>query len=55
MLAPPAVLHYVAVHEVCHLVEHNHQPAFWALVERLMPDYREHRLWLRRNGNSLRF
>ncbi len=55
VLAPPAVLRYVAVHEVCHLVEPNHQRPFWALVEQLMPDYREHRLWLRRNGTTLRF
>jgi predicted metal-dependent hydrolase len=55
VLAPPAVLRYVAVHEVCHLVEPNHQPPFWALVDQLMPDYREHRLWLRRHGSSLRF
>jgi hypothetical protein len=55
VLAPPAVLHYVAVHEVCHIVEPNHQPGFWALVGQLMPDYREHRLWLRRHGTSLRF
>jgi predicted metal-dependent hydrolase len=55
VLAPPAVLRYVAVHEVCHMVEPNHQPPFWALVEQLMPDYREHRLWLRRHGKSLQF
>jgi hypothetical protein len=55
VLAPPAVLHYVAVHEVCHLVEQNHQPPFWALVEQLMPDYADHRRWLRRHGSSLRF
>jgi predicted metal-dependent hydrolase len=55
VLAPPAVLRYVAVHEVCHLVELNHQRPFWALVEALMPDYRDHRLWLRRHGPTLRF
>ncbi|HEY1479071.1 MAG TPA: SprT family zinc-dependent metalloprotease [Gaiellales bacterium] len=55
VLAPPEVLRYVAIHEVCHLVEPNHQPAFWALVDRLMPDWRAHRLWLRRHGSTLRF
>lgn len=55
VLAPPAVLRYVAVHEVCHLVEPNHQPQFWALVERLLPGWREQRTWLRRHGPSLRF
>jgi predicted metal-dependent hydrolase len=55
VLAPPAVLRYVAVHEVCHLVEPNHQPPFWALVERLLPGWREQRAWLRRHGSTLRF
>jgi predicted metal-dependent hydrolase len=55
VLAPPEVLRYVAVHEVCHLVEPNHQPAFWALVDRLMPGWRAQRLWLRRHGPELRF
>jgi predicted metal-dependent hydrolase len=54
VLAPPEVLRYVAVHEVCHIVEPNHQPAFWALVERLMPGWRAQRLWLRRHGPELR-
>jgi predicted metal-dependent hydrolase len=53
--APPAALRYVAVHEVCHLVEPNHQPPFWALVDRLMPDWREQRRWLRRHGSTLRY
>jgi hypothetical protein len=43
------------VHEVCHLLEANHQPGFWALVERLLPGWREQRTWLRRHGSALRF
>ena len=53
VMAPPAVLDYVAAHEVAHLVEMNHSSAFWALLEKLMPDYKRHRQWLRRNGASL--
>ncbi len=53
MLAPPAVLDYVVVHEVCHLKEMNHSPRFWKLVEELMPDYKECRKWLKENGNTL--
>jgi predicted metal-dependent hydrolase len=55
VLAPPEVLRYVAVHEVCHIVEPNHQPPFWAVVEGLMPGWRAQRLWLRRHGPELRF
>ena len=52
-MAPAEVLDYVAAHEVAHLVEMNHARPFWALVERLMPDYREHRAWLKREGARL--
>lgn len=53
IMAPPAVLDYVAAHEVAHLVEMNHSDAFWRVCARLRPDYREHRDWLRRNGAEL--
>lgn len=53
ILAPPAVLDYVAAHEVAHLAEMNHSPAFWALVARLCPNYRVPRGWLRREGAGL--
>ncbi|WP_101340880.1 M48 family metallopeptidase [Cereibacter azotoformans] len=53
ILAPPPVLDYVAAHEVAHLAQMNHSPAFWAEVSRLMPDYAPHRLWLRRHGQAL--
>lgn len=53
IMAPPAVLDYVAAHEVAHLEEHNHSPAFWAVCARLCPDYARHRTWLRREGPAL--
>jgi len=53
IMAPPAVLDYVAAHEVAHLVEMNHQPAFWDVVARLCPDYAQHRHWLREKGDQL--
>jgi len=52
-MAPPEVLDYVAAHEVAHLVEMNHSPAFWAHVARICPDYRTHRAWLRTHGAAL--
>ena len=53
IMAPPAVLDYVAAHEVAHLVEMNHQPAFWRVVAGLCPDYATHRQWLRDHGGTL--
>lgn len=53
IMAPDAVSDYVAAHEVAHLVEMNHSPAFWNVVERLCPDYQAPRRWLRENGTSL--
>ncbi len=53
IMAPPAVLEYVAAHEVAHLAQMNHSPAFWAEVARLMPDYHAHRRWLRDHGQVL--
>jgi predicted metal-dependent hydrolase len=52
-MAPPAVLDYVAAHEVAHLVEMNHAPAFWAVVARLCPDWRAQRAWLKAHGGAL--
>ncbi len=53
ILAPPEVLDYVAAHEVAHLAQMNHSPAFWAEVARIHGDYREPRAWLRREGSGL--
>lgn len=53
IMAPPSVLDYVAAHEVAHLQEMHHGPAFWALVAQLSPDFEAQRSWLRREGDSL--
>ena len=53
VLAPHDVLDYVVVHEVCHLVEHHHGPAFWQLVERRRPAYLESKRWLDEHGWEL--
>lgn len=52
-LAPPEILDYVVVHELAHRIEMNHSPQFWALVERILPDYRQRRNWLKENGRGL--
>ena len=53
ILAPPEVLDYVAAHEVAHLAEMNHSPAFWAVVARLCPNHAQPRQWLRTHGTDL--
>jgi predicted metal-dependent hydrolase len=53
IMAPPAVLSYVAAHEVAHLVELNHSPAYWAVVDRIYPGWQAQRAWLHDQGQSL--
>jgi len=53
VLAPHDVLDYVVVHEVCHLVELNHGPAFWQLVGRRRPGYGDSKQWLDDHGWEL--
>lgn len=53
MLAPDDVRDYVVVHELCHRLEMNHSAAFWAQVERIMPDYKKQQGWLKENGKEL--
>lgn len=49
----PATINYVIAHEVAHLVEMNHGPRFWSLVESLYPDWRAARATLKREGAAL--
>ena len=53
MMAPPRVLDYVVVHELCHLTHMNHSKDFWNMVQSILPDYKEHRKWLKENGHTL--
>ena len=53
ILAPEEVLDYVVVHELAHRREMNHSKAFYAVVESVLPDYRQARRWLRDHGDSL--
>lgn len=52
-MAPPAVLDYVAAHEVAHLAEMNHSDLFWAVVDRLCPGWQAQRTWLKTHGTAL--
>ncbi len=51
ILAPHRIVDYVVIHELCHLLEHNHSPRYWKHVERHVPDWKDCRDWLR--GNHL--
>lgn len=53
IMAPHRIVDYVVIHELCHLVEHNHSDKYWKQVESLVPDYRERRAWLKTNANTL--
>ncbi len=53
ILAPYEVMDYVAAHECAHLIEANHGPDFWTLVEGLVPDVKARRRWLRTRGAEL--
>ncbi len=53
IMAPASVLDYVAAHEVAHLAQMNHSPAFWAVVEGLYPGWKTRRNWLHAQGQTL--
>jgi predicted metal-dependent hydrolase len=53
ILAPSVVLDYLAAHEVAHLVEMNHSPRFWRLVQKLSPDHERAKIWLDVHGTDL--
>lgn len=53
IMAPPDVLDYVVVHELCHRAHPNHSAAFWVLVARQEPRFDAARAWLRRHGPTL--
>lgn len=52
-MAPPEVLDYIVVHEMCHLVHFNHSKDFWNLVESILPDYKKQKEWLKEYGISM--
>jgi len=54
IIAPHQIVDYIVAHELCHLLEHNHGPKYWKLVQSVIPNYKEHREWLKVNGEGLR-
>jgi predicted metal-dependent hydrolase len=53
IMAPIEAIDYVVVHELVHTIFHNHSKRFWKKVEKIMPDYKERRKWLAKNGPGL--
>jgi len=53
IIAPHHIVDYVVVHELCHMLEHNHSPKYWRLVGSIIPNFRQCRDWLKVNGVGL--
>ncbi len=53
ILLPPRIVEYLVVHELVHLLEAHHTPAFWTRVERALPDYSTRKQWLAENAARL--
>jgi predicted metal-dependent hydrolase len=51
--APVDIIDYLIIHELCHILEHNHSKNFWALVARYCPDYKQRRQWLKTHGHAI--
>ena len=49
ILAPHSIIDYVVIHELCHMLEHNHSSKYWKHVERYVPNWKECREWLKHN------
>jgi predicted metal-dependent hydrolase len=52
ILTPMETIDYVVIHELAHTVHQNHSKRFWALVEKIMPDYKDLRKRLRLYGEK---
>jgi len=53
IMAPLKIMDYILVHELVHIKEKNHSRNFWAALEKIFPDYKTCRIWLRENGHRL--
>lgn len=50
VMAPVSVLDYIITHEMVHLKYPNHSSDFWNELDKKMPNFREHEVWLKKNG-----
>lgn len=54
VLAPPPAFEYVLVHELCHLIHHDHSPAYWREVDARFPEWRDQRDYFKDEGRRLK-
>ncbi|MCH2677859.1 MAG: M48 family metallopeptidase [Alphaproteobacteria bacterium] len=55
IMAPFEVIHYLIIHELCHIKFPNHSIYFWKYVEKYMINYKIQKKWLKNNSNKLIF
>ncbi len=53
LMAPLTIIDYIVVHELCHLHHRDHSDAFWNEVDKVLPDYRDRKDWLRIRGAQM--
>lgn len=53
ILAPDEVIDYLVAHEIAHTIHKNHQKSFWSLVEKIHPQHKESRKWLKNNAHII--
>lgn len=52
VMLPPEIIDYVIIHELAHLVHLDHSRNFWQKVQSIMPDYKDHKNWLKIHGTK---
>jgi predicted metal-dependent hydrolase len=53
VMADEDVIDYVVVHELAHILQHNHSTGFWQAVQAVLPDFRSRRLQLKQLQKTL--
>ena len=53
MMAPPSIIDYIVVHELAHIRHPNHSHSFWNELDKILPDYRYRKDWLKINGAGM--